>query len=228
VGRIDPAPSARGIGARAKVLLGIAAALAIAIGAYELGRSDSAPPPPPAASRVTAAPAARAAPPKEAVRASPVAKSTDELLAEFDRAHPTPVQERADVPVTAARPEPAATAAASPPRPEVTDLPETPRNKMARCLTFRVETDEVHVGGYSPLLVQVKVTASNACSFSFEGPDVSIEVRAMPLHGEGTIAQAIAQFQDPIPSRGTSETEVALACPRCDEVTHRFEAHLRP
>ena len=121
--------------------------------------------------------------------------------------------------VTVPRPEPA---------PPTQPLPETPHDKMARCLSFAVESDEIHYGGYSPVLSPVKVTASNGCSFSFEGPDVSVEVQAIPLHGEGTIASAVGQFRDPIPSRGSSETQLVLSCPRCDEVTHRFEVRLLP
>ena len=225
MGRIDPARHSppRGPGGRAKVLLGIAAALAIAIAFYELGRGASAPPPR-AASPEAAAPAAWARPTRAAVRATPVAPSTDELLAAFERARPSPREEQSEMRVMVPRPEPPT--AAQSPHPEVTVSPETPRDKMARCLTFKVENDEIHYGGYSPLISPVKVTASNACSFSFEGPDVSVEVRALPVHGEGTIVRAVGQFRDPIPSRGTSETQMVIACPRCDEVTHRFEVRL--
>lgn len=120
--------------------------------------------------------------------------------------------------VTIARPAPS----------QATATPETARDKMARCLSFRVENDEIHYGGYSPIITPLKVTGSNSCSFSFEGPDVSIEVRAVPLHGEGTIVRAVGQFRDPIPSRGQAETQIVIACPRCDEVTHRFEVRLAP
>jgi hypothetical protein len=99
---------------------------------------------------------------------------------------------------------------------------------MARCLSFKVEDDDVHYGGYSPALSPLKVTVLNSCGFSFEGPGVSVEVRAVPLHGEGTIVGTVAQFLDVIPPRGRSETQVNIVCPRCDQVTHRFEVRLAP
>lgn len=222
---MDPAPPvgpAYGSGARPKILVGIAVALAIAIGAYELGRTASAPPPLAPAPRI----AATALPARAATRASPVAQSTDELIAASERARPSPQEERSVTEVTIARPEPAPTP--QPSRPEPTAIPETPHDKMARCLTFRVETDEVHYGSYSPLLSPVKVTVTNACAFSFEGADVSVEVRAFPLHGEGSIARNVGQFQEPIPSRGSTETQMLLACQRCDAVSHRFEVRLLP
>ena len=125
--------------------------------------------------------------------------------------------------------EPPGTAPATQPPPsEAADLPETPREKMARCLSFLVETDEIHYGGYLPFAMPLKVTARNHCSFSFEGPDVSVEVRAIPLYGEGTMARAVGRFQDPIPPQGRSETQMVLVCTRCDEVTYRYEAKLAP
>ena len=153
-----------------------------------------------------------------AVAATPAPQPTDVAIAEFEHARPSPHEQRSEMVVTMARP-------ASVP---ATQRPETAHDKMARCLSFKVENDEIHYGGYSPMISPLKVTASNACSFSFEGPGVSVEVRAVPLHGEGTIVGAVAQFQQVIPPRGTSETQIVIACPRCDQVTHRFEVSLMP
>jgi hypothetical protein len=183
--------------------------LAIALGAYQLGKRASAPLP---------RAAARPLPLVSAVAATPVPQTTDVAIAEPEPARPSPHEERSEMVVTMARPESA----------PATPAPETAHDKMARCLSFKVENDEVHYGGYSPMISPLKVTASNACSFSFEGPGVSVEVRAVPLHGEGTIVGTVAQFQQVIPPRGTSETQVVIGCPRCDQVTHRFEVRLAP
>jgi hypothetical protein len=230
MGRIDPAGGIRERGTGWKVLLGVVGALVIALVialvSYELGRRASAPPQRASDSPANAATPAAAPPAQTAIVATPVPQSTEELLAAFERAHPSPREERGATAVTAALP--ALAPAATAPLPEVTQPPETPHDKMARCLSFRVENDEIHYAGYAPSVLPLKVTASNVCPFSFEGPSVSIEVRAIPSYGEGAIVRVVGNFQEPIPSLGRSETQFLIACPRCDQVAHRFEARLLP
>jgi hypothetical protein len=234
MGRIDPAGGIRERGTGWKVLLGVVGALVIALVialvSYELGRRASAPPQRASDSPANAATPAAAPPAQAAVAATPVPQSTEELLAACERARPSPREERAATDVTAAQPAPAPAPApaATAPLPEVTELPETPHDKLARCLSFRVENDEIHYAGYAPSVLPLKVTASNVCPFSFEGPSVSVEVRAIPSYGEGTIVRVVGNFQEPIPSLGRSETQFLIACPRCDQIAHRFEARLLP
>ena len=210
VGRSDPVGGWKDSGASGgKVALGVVAVLVIALGAYQLGKRASTPPP-----RAAATPLPRAT----AVAATPVPQQADAGIAEFEHARPSPREERSEMVVTIARPESA----------PATKVPETAHDKMARCLSFKVENDEIHYGGYSPMISPLKVTVLNSCGFSFEGPGVSVEVLAVPLHGEGKIAGAVAQFQDVIPPRGSSETQMVIGCPRCDQVTHRFEVRLLP
>lgn len=208
MGRSDPVGGWKDGGASTgKVAFGVVAVLVVALGAYELGKRASAPPP-----RAAATPLPRV----PAVVATPVPQQADAAIADFEHARPSPREQRSEMVVTMAPPE------------QATKVPESAHDKMARCLSFKVENDEIHYGGYSPMISPLKVTVLNACGFSFEGPGVSVEVRAVPLHGEGTIVGTVAQFQDVIPSRGRSETQVVIGCPRCDQVTHRFEARLLP
>lgn len=105
-------------------------------------------------------------------------------------------------------------------------LPETEREKMARCLSFAVEDDEVHAV-YMPTKTQVRVFVTNRCDFSFAGSDVWIEARAVPRSGGGVAARLTTRFDGgPLEPRRRAEMVLVLDCPMCYAASHRYEASL--
>lgn len=103
---------------------------------------------------------------------------------------------------------------------------ESLHDKMARCLSFLVEDDEVHSVSRQ-FSTQVRVTVRNSCDFSFVGSDVWFEARAIPMRGGGTAARKVAPFTGgPIEARGRAELVTVLECPACYSDTHTYEVSL--
>lgn len=227
MGRID-APPPRPLAPRTgsvgwKIASAVLAAVVLALGAYELGHRRQAVPVL-AVARTVAATTTQPAPAEAAP--SPAPAPIEEPTAEPGPTL-TPSFQSAVMEVTIPRPSPVRQLADEPPSPEPTRVPaETVQDAMTRCLTFRIEDDEIHAA-YMPTKTQVRASVTNNCDFGFAGPDVWIEVRAVSRHGGGTAAREVASFQGgPIEARGRAEMVLVLDCPMCYAASHRLEIGL--
>jgi hypothetical protein len=226
MGRIDPAPPrpGRGLGSPAGWI--VAGALAIALAAlmaFQAGKRSG----PGASSAIhepsgpAGSPAPSVRPPASTFASAPTAATVDHVSS------PSPPEQRLEsavMEVTIPRPAAQAPAALTEEPPLPTPAPETLHETMARCLSFRVEDDEIRDS--NPFTTRVRVMVTNRCDFSFPGSEVWFEVRAVPLHSGGTSAREFGRFYAPIEARAGDETALVLACPRCYAVTHRLEAGL--
>jgi hypothetical protein len=162
---------------------------------------------------------------------APVARLAQPAAAEPEQPAPTPgpmptPSFQSAVQEVKLPPRPTALEAVSAPTVEPSPVPaEMLHDRMARCLTFRAEDDEVHAVSMQ-FATQVRVTVINSCDYSFAGSEVWFEARAIPHRGGGTSARETGRFQDPIEARSRAETVIALSCPMCYAATHRLEASL--
>ncbi len=225
MGRSDPATQRPRRGPRAAAGWIVAGILAVALGAFvafEAGkrsRSDASP--------ATREPAAAAVP---APSGPPPAPTSVPESAAVDRASPQPPElhlESAVMVVTIPRPPPTRELASAPTAEPVPAQVETMREKMARCLTLEVVDDLLHSTVPRETSTQVRVSVRNSCSFSFVGPDVWYEVRAIPRRGGGTGARKVGRFNGgPIEPKSRAELVDVLECPACYEESYLYEARL--
>jgi hypothetical protein len=217
MGRIDPAPPRPGRGPGSPAGWIVAGALAIALAVllvFQTGKRSGLD-----RGAVTVAVPVVVSP------GAPAAQLPQPAATESEQSAPTPALQSAVMEVTLP-PRPAVPEAVSAPTAEPTPVPpEMLHEKMARCLSFQVEDDEIH-GVLMPFATQLRVTVTNNCDFSFAGSEVWFEARAVPNHGGGTSAREVGRFQDPIEARSRAETAIVLSCPRCYAPTHRLEASI--
>jgi hypothetical protein len=222
VGRIDPAPPSprRGLGAPAGwIVAGFLAAVLVALVAFEIGKRSHVDRQVPAAVSAVLLPAAPPAPPS-----SPAPASTERQVP----ASAAPQEGRVESAVMEVTlpPRPTVPEAVSAPTVGPSPVPaETLHDKMARCLSFQAEDDEIH-GVLMPTATRLRVIVTNNCDFSFAGSEVWFEARAIPNRGGGTSAREVGRFQTPIEARSRAETAIVLSCPRCYAASHTLEASL--
>lgn len=217
MGRIDPPPQPSGRGLGSLVGWIVVGALAIALAvllAFQAGKrsgSDRVAPgvtvpiPAPAQAEQPAVPAGTTPAP-----AAPPEGRFESAVMEVKLPPRPTVPEAVSAPTVEPSPVPAETLL---------------HEKMARCLSFQAEDDEIH-GVLMPAATQLLVTVINRCDLSFAGSEVWFEARATPNRGAGSSAREVGRFQTPIEARGRAETRIILSCARCYAATHRLEASI--
>jgi hypothetical protein len=112
-------------------------------------------------------------------------------------------------------------ASAFEPRQEPT--PASLHEEMQRCLKFSAENESI--GGALEGAARVKVTIKNQCNVDFSWNDVWVEVRAMRVGVQGTVAREVTRLYGGIRAFGEAEAMVVVVGPSNGPFFH-YEASL--